>query len=124
MFSHVMIGANDLEKSKVFYDAILNILGYESAVRDEKGRCIYISPEGILALGKPINGEIATHGNGMTVGFKAMTPELVDAWHAAANGGETCEEPPGVRGSKARKLYLGYLRDPSGNKICATHFMP
>ncbi|MGL4516011.1 MAG: VOC family protein, partial [Shewanella sp.] len=38
MFSHIMIGANDVEKSKVFYDAILSVLGYPAGVMDAKGR--------------------------------------------------------------------------------------
>jgi catechol 2,3-dioxygenase-like lactoylglutathione lyase family enzyme len=123
MFSHVMIGANDIQASKKFYDAILATLGYQSGVIDEKGRCFYMSDKGVFALSKPIDGEAACHGNGSTIGFAAKTPELVDAWHSAGieNGGTTCEEPPGVREGGGRKLYLAYLRDPSGNKICALH---
>ncbi|SEQ60021.1 Catechol 2,3-dioxygenase [Amphritea atlantica] len=125
MFSHIMLGANDIEKSRLFYDAILGVLGHKPGVFDDKGRCFYLSDSGVFALTKPINGEAATHGNGMTIGFVASSPELVDAWHAAgvAAGGQTCEEPPGVRSSGGRQLYLAYLRDPSGNKICATHYM-
>ncbi len=125
MFSHIMVGSNDIEKSKAFYDAILKVLGYSEGVIDAKGRCLYLSDQGVLGITKPINGESATHGNGMTIGFKVNSPELVDAWHAAgvANGGVTCEEPPGVRESPDRKLYLAYLRDPAGNKICAAHYM-
>ena len=125
MFSHIMVGANDLKKSKVFYDAILNVLGYPEGVFDDKNRCFYLSPGGVFAITAPINGEAATPGNGMTIGFKVDSPELVNAWHEAGlgNGGSTCEDPPGVRVSGERKLYLGYLRDPSGNKICATHYM-
>ena len=69
------------------------------------------------------DGEPATHGNGSTIGFAAADPAAADAWHAAglANGGTTCEDPPGVREGTAGKLYLAYLRDPSGNKICALH---
>ncbi|MBF4338534.1 VOC family protein, partial [Vibrio anguillarum] len=70
MFSHIMIGSNDIEKSKVFYDAILSVLGYPSGVIDAKGRCLYINKDGVLGITKPINGELATHGNGMTIGLK------------------------------------------------------
>ncbi|WP_028022366.1 VOC family protein [Enterovibrio calviensis] len=123
MFSHVMLGVEDMEKSKVFYDAILGTLGYKEGVFDPKGRCFYLSPHGVFGITIPINGEPASHGNGSTVGFAADSPELVDAFHEAGlqNGGTTCEEPPGIRESSNGKLYLGYLRDPSGNKICATH---
>ncbi len=123
MFSHIMVGANSIEESKVFYDAIMQVLGYSEGVIDNKGRCFYWTPEGVFAITKPINGEEATPGNGMTIGFKVSGPELINAWHAAgiANGGTTCEEPPGIRENGTMKLYLAYLRDPAGNKICATH---
>ena len=77
----------------------------------------------VFALSKPIDGESASHGNGSTIGFAAKTPEEADAWHAAgiANGGISCEDPPGIREGTIGKLYLAYLRDPSGNKICALH---
>lgn len=123
MFSHVMLGANDLEESKNFYDAILGSLGYKPGVVDEKGRYFYFSKSGVFAITKPINGEPACHGNGSTIGFIAAGPEAVDAWRATglANGGSACEEPPGVREGVRASLYLAYLRDPSGNKICALH---
>ncbi|ENM5899721.1 VOC family protein [Vibrio mimicus] len=125
MFSHIMIGSNDIEKSKAFYDAILSVLGYPAGVIDAKGRCLYINQDGVLGVTKPVNGELATHGNGMTIGFKVSSPELVEVWHAAglANGGVACEDPPGIRVSGQRKMYLAYLRDPAGNKLCATHHM-
>ncbi|TKB56531.1 VOC family protein [Ferrimonas aestuarii] len=123
MFSHIMIGANDIAASKKFYDAILATMGHKPGVIDPKGRCFYYTESGIFALTKPINGEPADHGNGTTIGFAAATPEIADAWHAAGveNGGSTCEQPPGVRPSPVGGLYLAYLRDPDGNKICALH---
>ncbi|SEK42093.1 Catechol 2,3-dioxygenase [Colwellia chukchiensis] len=123
MFSHIMIGANDIQASKKFYDAILAELGHKPGVIDEKGRCFYFTDQGIFALTTPINGEPASHGNGTTIGFAAANPEQAKAWHAAgvANGGSACEDAPGVREGAIGKLYLAYLRDPSGNKICALH---
>lgn len=123
MFSHIMVGANDIEQSKKFYDAILATLGHEPGTIDDKGRCFYMSKATVFALSKPIDGESASHGNGSTIGFAAKTPEEADAWHAAgiANGGISCEDPPGIREGTIGKLYLAYLRDPSGNKICALH---
>jgi len=126
MFSHIMLGANDIEESKKFYDAILDVIGHRPGVVDEKGRCFYYEKSGIFSLSKPIDGQPASCGNGSTIGFKADSPELIDAWHAAglANGGTAVEDPPGVRESAAAKMYLAYLRDPSGNKVCALHVMP
>jgi catechol 2,3-dioxygenase-like lactoylglutathione lyase family enzyme len=123
MFSHIMIGANDVQESKVFYDAIFATMGHEPGVIDEKGRCFYFTKSGVFALSKPIDGESACHGNGSTIGFAAKTTDIADAWHAAGidNGGMTCEDPPGVREGVIGKIYLAYLRDPSGNKICALH---
>lgn len=123
MFSHVMVGADDVEASKRFYDAILGALGHGPGTMDPKGRCFYRTDAGVFALTKPIDGAPASHGNGSTIGFIAASPEAVDAWHAAgiASGGTTCEDPPGVRENGPVKLYLAYLRDPSGNKLCALH---
>ncbi|WGL15563.1 VOC family protein [Microbulbifer bruguierae] len=121
MFSHVMLGANDIQESKAFYDAILGTLGYKPGVIDQKGRCFYFTDSGVFALTKPIDGAPASCGNGSTIGFAVQSPEQADQWHTAglANGGSTCEDPPGVREGSGLKLYLAYLRDPSGNKICA-----
>lgn len=96
MFSHIMIGANDIQQSKDFYDAILGAMGYEPGVIDEKGRCFYFTKSGVFALSKPINNEPASHGNGSTIGFTADSPAAADAWHAAglAHGGTECEAPP------------------------------
>ncbi|MDX1505027.1 MAG: VOC family protein [Spongiibacter sp.] len=125
MFSHIMVGANDIEASRKFYDAILGALGYSPGVFDPKGRCFWFTDSGVFAITTPINGEPATHGNGSTIGFAAANPEQADAWHAAglANGGVACEEPPGPREGPTGKIYLAYLRDPSGNKVCALHRM-
>ena len=118
-----MLGANDIQEAKKFYDAILGALGHKPGVVDEKGRCFYYTKTGVFGLSKPIDGELACHGNGSTLGFLAKTPELADEWHAAglANGGVACEDAPGVRVGANGKLYLAYLRDPSGNKICTLH---
>lgn len=124
MFSHIMIGANDLDRAKSFYDTLLGALGVPPAMVDGH-RIFYITPTGILGVSKPINGEPATHANGGTIGFACKSPEEVEAWHAAglAAGGTAIEDPPGVREGRAGKLYLAYLRDPDGNKLCALHRM-
>ena len=121
MFSHVMLGANDVSKSKAFYDAALGALGIKPGYTDDKGRVFYRTAHGVFALTKPLDGNPACNGNGSTIGFAAKSPEECDAWHAAglANGGVACEDPPGVREGPGMKMYLAYLRDPAGNKICA-----
>jgi catechol 2,3-dioxygenase-like lactoylglutathione lyase family enzyme len=121
MFSHIMLGANDLAASKKFYDAALGALGIGPGHQDDKGRVFYMTDTGIFAISTPINGEPACAANGGTIGFNVASPEQGDAWHAAgvANGGTTCEDAPGIREGDMGKMYLAYLRDPSGNKICA-----
>jgi catechol 2,3-dioxygenase-like lactoylglutathione lyase family enzyme len=123
MFSHIMIGTNDLDRAKAFYDAALGALDVKPAIVD-RHRIFYRTATGTFSVSLPINGEAATPANGGTIGFAASSPEQADAWHAAglAAGGTTCEDPPGVR-EGAAKLYLAYLRDPDGNKICALHRM-
>lgn len=126
MFSHVMVGSNDLAASKAFYDATIGALGGREGRIDPAGRVIYLHNGGIFMISKPINGEPACHANGGTIGFAASSPEQADAWHAAglANGGAAIEEDPGVRTGPAGALYLAYLRDPAGNKLCALHRVP
>ena len=70
-------------------------------------------------------GVALTMANGATLGFNASSPEQAQAWHAAglAAGGTAIEDPPGIREGMGRKLYLAYLRDPDGNKLCALHWM-
>jgi catechol 2,3-dioxygenase-like lactoylglutathione lyase family enzyme len=123
MFSHIMIGANDIATSKKFYDAALGALGVAPGKIDDKGRVFYRTKTGVFALTKPIDGNAATFANGGTIGFACESPDVAAAWHAAgiAHGGTSCEEPPGWREGAFGKLYLAYLRDPSGNKICALH---
>ena len=123
MYSHIMVGANDIEASKAFYDAVLGAMGYDPGVFDDKGRVFYLTDTGIFSITLPIDGQPAGPANGGTIGFTAANPETADAWHAAglATGGTTCEDPPGVREGVAGKIYLAYLRDPAGNKICALH---
>jgi catechol 2,3-dioxygenase-like lactoylglutathione lyase family enzyme len=124
MFSHIMIGTNDLDRAKKFYDALLGTLGVGPAVVDGH-RIFYITPKGIFSVSKPIDGKPATAANGGTIGFAAASSEQADAWHKAgiAAGGTTCEDPPGVRSGNSGKMYLAYLRDPDGNKLCALHRM-
>jgi catechol 2,3-dioxygenase-like lactoylglutathione lyase family enzyme len=125
MFSHIMIGSNDLDRSKAFYDAVLGALGMRPGAVD-RHRIFWRTPTGVFSVSLPIDGNVATVGNGGTIGFTCQSPEQTDAWHAAglAHGGSRCEDPPGVREGAAGKLYLAYLRDPDGNKICGPHRLP
>jgi catechol 2,3-dioxygenase-like lactoylglutathione lyase family enzyme len=122
MFSHMMVGSNDLERSKQFYDALF---GKEGRT-DDKGRLSYGRRGAVFMVTAPIDGQPATHGNGATIGFLFDSPEEVDAWHEAgvAAGGTSIEDPPGIRSNAFGALYLAYLRDPDGNKLCGLHRVP
>ncbi len=120
MFSHVVVGSNDLKKSKTFYDALFTAIGANPGM-DIGERLAYAHKGCNFMVTKPINGEPATYANGGTIGFAMESKEQVHAWHDAgvANGGRSCEDPPGLRDLGFAKLYLAYLRDPDGNKLCA-----
>ena len=119
MFSHVMVGSNDVERSQRFYDAVFG----KEAIKDDRGRLVYRQKGAVFMVSPPINGQSACHANGGTIGFNFESPEEVDAWHSAGvgAGGTPCEDPPGYREGGFGKLYLAYLRDPDGNKLCGLH---
>lgn len=121
MFSHVMLGTNDIDRAKKFYDALFAALGGKPGRIDPKGRLMYLHQGAIFMLSLPIDGQAASHANGGTIGFAVEGPEQGDAWHKAGveNGGTSIEDPPGVREDARMPMYLAYLRDPDGNKICA-----
>lgn len=125
MFTHIVVGSNDLERSRKFYDAIFSKIGAGAGEIDAKGRLVYSKDGQRYLVTKPIDGQPASHANGGTVGFKMENPEMAQAWHDAgvANGGTSAENPPGVR-EGARRLFLAYLRDPDGNKLCGGCLMP
>ncbi|MBA3678476.1 MAG: VOC family protein [Sphingosinicella sp.] len=126
MFSHVMVGADDVATSRRFYDATLSALGVPPGREDDRGRIFYMTRAGSFAISRPIDGQPASCANGSTIGFAATSPEVADAWHSAglASGGNACEDPPGIREGSLGKLYLAYLRDPAGNKLCALYRFP
>ncbi len=125
MYTHVMVGSNDLPRSRSFYDALFAAVGGAPAIEDENSRLIYVHKDMMFLVTKPIDGEPAQCGNGHTIGFAMDHPVQADAWHQAGvdHGGTSIEDPPGIRASVIGDLYLAYLRDPDGNKLCALHRM-
>jgi catechol 2,3-dioxygenase-like lactoylglutathione lyase family enzyme len=127
MFSHVMVGSNDIERSKRFYDAVLGALGAGVPHRNQNAtgqtRLFYRHEGMSFCVSEPINGESATPANGGTIGFKCGSPEQVKQFHdiAVAHGGTSIEDPPGLRDGNLGALHLAYVRDPDGNKLCALH---
>jgi catechol 2,3-dioxygenase-like lactoylglutathione lyase family enzyme len=119
MFSHVMVGSNDVSKSKTFYDKLFG----KEAHQDDKGRLAYRSKGSVFMVSEPIDGKPAHHANGGTIGFNFDSAQEVDEWHrrGVEAGGTPCEDPPGYRENAFGKLYLAYLRDPDGNKLCGLH---
>jgi catechol 2,3-dioxygenase-like lactoylglutathione lyase family enzyme len=125
MFSHIMVGTNDIERAKRFYDAVLGTLGAGEPVRNQAKtghqRLFYRHDGGTFCVSEPIDGEAATSANGGTIGFKCDSPEQVTQFHdtAVAHGGASIEDAPGLRTGGMGSLYLSYVRDPDGNKLCA-----
>ena len=119
MFSHVMVGSNDIERSKRFYDALFDKEGFQ----DDRGRLAYRNKGSVFMVSKPIDGADACPANGGTIGFNFDSPEEVDAWQQRGvdAGGTAIEDPPGYRQNAFGKLYLAYMRDPDGNKLCGLH---
>lgn len=127
MFSHVMVGSSDIDRSKRFYDAVLGVLGAGEAMRNLNStgqtRLFYRHDGGTFCVSEPLNGEPASFGNGGTIGFKCSSPELVRTFHdtAVEHGGTSVEDPPGLREGSLGAIHLAYVRDPDGNKLCALH---
>jgi catechol 2,3-dioxygenase-like lactoylglutathione lyase family enzyme len=127
MFSHVMVGTNDIERAKRFYDALLGLLGAGEPARNQNAtgqtRLFYRHDGSTFCVSEPIDGKPATFANGGTIGFKCSSPEQVRQFHdtAVAHGGTSIEGPPGLREGKMGPMHLAYVRDPDGNKLCALH---
>ena len=126
MFSHIMVGSNDIARSKKFYDALFTAMGVQPATPDARGRLAYSHNGGRFMVSQPIDGKPAGGANGGTIGFAMSGPEQINAWHKAGveNGGTSIEDPPGIRQGAAGQLYLAYLRDPDGNKLCGLYRVP
>jgi catechol 2,3-dioxygenase-like lactoylglutathione lyase family enzyme len=124
MINHVMIGSNDIERSKTFYNAVLGVLGAGEPMVNvsDSGhtRLFYMHGGSVFAVTEPINGEPATCANGATIGFRCGSLEQVQQLHdaAVANGGTSIEDPPGPRSGGMGTMNLCYFLDPDGNKIC------
>ncbi len=122
-----MVGTNDIERSRRFYDAVLGVLGAREPFQDRNAtgqtRLFYRHDGGTFCVSEPINGEPASVANGGTIGFKCSSPEQVRLFHdvAVAHGGTSIEQPPGLREGKLGALHLAYVRDPDGHKLCALH---
>ncbi len=127
MFNHIMVGSNDIERSKQFYDAVLGTLGAGQPLRNQAPtghtRLFYRHDGSTFCVSEPINDEPATVANGGTIAFKCASPEQVTRFHdaAVANGGTSIEDAPGPRGGALGTMHLAYVRDPDGNKLCAIH---
>ncbi len=127
MLNHLMVGTNDIERAKRFYDAVLGVLGAAEGARNVnatgQSRLFYRHGGSTFGISEPIDGQLATHANGGTVGFKCQSAEQLRAFHdaAVAHGGTTIEQAPGPRESKPGAAHMAYVRDPDGNKLCAVY---
>ncbi|MDO6514308.1 MULTISPECIES: VOC family protein [unclassified Neptuniibacter] len=127
MFSHVMVGSDDIERSKNFYNSVLGVLGVKEPVVNVNDtgqtRLFYIHNDSIFCVTEPINGKPMSAANGSTIGFTCDSSEQVKELHdvAVANGGTSIESPPGLRNNTTGKKHLCYFLDPDGHKICGMY---
>jgi catechol 2,3-dioxygenase-like lactoylglutathione lyase family enzyme len=127
MFSHIMIGTDDIESSKKFYDSVLAVIGINNPIRNtnETGqkRLFYAHNGSVFCITEPINGKPASFANGSTIGFVCESPQQVKKFHAVAiaNGATSIEAPPGLRDNSTGKKHLCYFRDLDGHKICGMY---
>lgn len=127
MLNHVMIGTNDIDVSRSFYNSVLGVLGARNAIvnLNETGqtRLFYVHNGSTFCISEPINGEPANPANGFTIGFVCNSPEQVMEFHDVAikNGATSVEGPPGVRENTMGKKYSCYFLDPDGHKVCGMH---
>jgi len=127
MLNHVMVGTNDIERSKRFYDAVLGVFGAgepaQNAASTGHKRLFYRHNGSTFSVSEPINDEPATPANGGTIGFACDTPEQLQQFHdvALAHGGTAIEAAPGPRDGMHGPIHLGYVRDPDGNKLCGIY---
>ncbi len=124
MIAYVSVGADDIDQAKRFYSAFLPALGY--GLEEGPEGLSYIPPAPVgqsptspdFYVKPPFDGRPASAGNGAMVAFEALNQKQVRNLHAAAlAAGGTDEGAPGFRASYSPSFYVGYLRDPQGNKI-------
>lgn len=130
MFNHVMVGTNDIDRAKRFYDAVSGTLGVGEPALNKSPtghtRLFYRHDGGTFGVTQPINNQPASPANGSTLGFKCTSAEQVKAFHdtAVAHGGTSVEDPPGLREGAMGSMHLSYVLDPDGNKLCALYRVP
>lgn len=124
MIAYVTVGVDDIARAKRFYTAFLPALGYELQEGPEGLSFALPVPPGqspVLPdfyVKHPFDGRAASAGNGSMVAFQARNQKQVRDIHAAALiAGGSDEGQPGFRASYGPRFYVGYLRDPHGNKI-------
>lgn len=127
MFNHIMVGTNDIARAEAFYNAVLAVLGAKPGMKNrspsDHWRLFYRHEGNVFGVAEPIDGAPATIANGATIGFKCTSAEQAKEFHdvAVAAGGTSIEDPPGLRTGELGSLYLAYVRDPDGNKLCAIY---
>jgi catechol 2,3-dioxygenase-like lactoylglutathione lyase family enzyme len=122
MFSHTILGARDFDEAKTFYDALLAPMGISCEWADKPTGWLCYKREGDeqgFFVCRPADGKPASFGNGVNIGFAAKSRAEVDAAHAAGlAAGAVNEGDVGPRPLYGPNWYGGYLRDPTGNKLC------
>ncbi|WP_349356902.1 VOC family protein [Sphingobium nicotianae] len=116
----MVLGSNDIDRSKRFYDVVMGVLGVAPPELNFRGALVYRHKGAALMITRPLDGNAATAANGNTVAITLDSPDQVHAWQEAgvAAGGTAIEDPPGLRSYPSGQVYSAYLRDPDGHKLC------
>ena len=119
MIAHISIGVKDVERSRRFYDAVLQPLGYKF-IRPARSRAGYGYGADsvffwVMSAERPVAPDLES---GLHVCFAAPSAAAVDAFHAAAlQAGGRDNGGPGLRPIYSDDYYAAFIIDPDGYRI-------
>ena len=122
MIHHASVGSSDLARSRIFYQAVIPLLGYRLVSEDAQS-LDYGAGDVAFSVERPLDGKPASGGNGTHIAFKARDRASVDAFYRAGleSGGRDAGAP-GLRPDYDANYYGAFLFDPDGNKVEAVTY--
>lgn len=122
MIHHVSVGTSDLRTARTFYDPVMELLGLRRTFESDDS-VGYGTGNSVFSIQRPVDGSVASAGNGVHIAFAATDRAMVRSFYeiALAHGG-TCDGKPGRRPEYDHNYYAAFVRDPDGNKIEAVTF--
>jgi catechol 2,3-dioxygenase-like lactoylglutathione lyase family enzyme len=122
MIHHVSVGSNDLPRAKAFYQPLMALIGFR-LLKETDRAAHYGASDIVFSIETPVDGQLATPGNGVHIAFQAPDRDSVRRFHATAlAAGGRDEGAPGIRENYNANYYGAFVRDLDGNKIEAVTF--